>query len=102
MRSCFAARPRGGSLPNRLAPGGGSNILVRELALDGADNGLRIKSNVHRGGLVERVSYQDVCIRDNKAPLTIDTRYDNPGPKDDLIPEFRDIVFQGIEISGGG
>lgn len=82
--------------------GGVSDILVRDLTLDGADNGLRIKSNVHRGGMVERVLYQDVCIRNNRAPLSIDTRYDNPGPQNDRFPEFRDVVLDGVAISGGG
>ncbi|MGP8244850.1 MAG: glycosyl hydrolase family 28 protein [Bryobacteraceae bacterium] len=34
--------------------GGASNILVSDLTIDGADNGLRIKSNITRGGLVRR------------------------------------------------
>ena len=81
---------------------GVSNILVRHLTLDGADNGLRIKSNVHRGGLVESVRYDDVCIRNTANPLTVDTRYDNPGADSNLIPLFRGVVFHDIAISGGG
>ena len=82
--------------------GGVSDVLVRNLTLDGADNGLRIKSNVHRGGLVDRITYEDVCIRNNKSPISIDTRYDNPGPNDNLIPEFRGVVLHDVQISGGG
>lgn len=82
--------------------GGVSDILVRDLTLDGADNGIRIKSNIHRGGLVERVLYDDVCIRNNKQPITLDTRYDNPGPQSNLIPAFRDIRLHNVTIGGGG
>ena len=82
--------------------GGVSDVLVRNLTLDGADNGIRIKSNVHRGGLVERVRYDDVCMRNNKVPITLDTRYDNPGPETNRIPEYRDIVLHNVWVSGGG
>ncbi len=82
--------------------GGVSDVLVRNLTLDGADNGLRIKSNIHRGGLVQRITYEDVCIRNTKAPISIDTRYDNPGPQADLVPDFRDISISDVFISGGG
>lgn len=81
---------------------GVSDVLVRHLTLDGADNGLRIKSNVHRGGLVQRVLYEDVCIRANGAPISIDTRYDNPGPQNNRLPEFRDLHFRSVNVSGGG
>jgi polygalacturonase len=42
---------------------GVSEILVRDLSLDGPDNGIRIKSNPTRGGLVKNVTYDDVCVR---------------------------------------
>jgi polygalacturonase len=42
---------------------------VRGLTLDGTDSGIRIKSNVSRGGLVEQVTYEDVCIRDSRYPI---------------------------------
>ena len=81
---------------------GVSDILVRRLSIDGADNGLRIKSNVHRGGLVERVTYEDVCIRNTANPLVMDTRYDNPGAESNLIPLFRNVLVHDVSIAGGG
>lgn len=82
--------------------GGVSDVLVRNLTLDGADNGLRIKSNIHRGGLVQHVTYDDVCIRNNRAPISIDTRYDNPGPDTNRVPDFRDVLLHNVQVSGGG
>ncbi len=83
---------------------GVSDVLVRGLTIDGADNGLRIKSNIHRGGLVERIRYEDVCIRDTANPITIDTRYDNSGSSLDSlqVPLFRDVAFKDVRIAGGG
>ena len=81
---------------------GVSNLLVRNLTLDGTDAGIRIKSNVSRGGLVDHVLYDDICIRNSKAAISIDTAYNNPGPHSDRIPEFRNIVLHNVQISGGG
>ena len=82
--------------------GGVSDVLVRDLTLDGADNGIRIKSNIHRGGLVQRITYDDIYLRDVKLPITLDTRYDNPGEEDNLIPDFRDILLHDVSVIGAG
>jgi polygalacturonase len=46
--------------------GGVRNVSVCDLSLDGTDNGLRIKSDASRGGLVQGVYYTDVCIRNSR------------------------------------
>lgn len=83
--------------------GGVSEILVSDLSLDGPDNGLRIKSNGSRGGLVQHVVYEDVCIRDSPNPIIFDTGYTAAGtPLGTSPPTFRDITFRDVRISGGG
>jgi polygalacturonase len=82
--------------------GGVHDILVKHLSLDGPDNAIRIKSNASRGGVVERVTYSDVCIRNSKQPITLQTNYNNPGPFNDRIPLYRDIRLENVRISGGG
>jgi polygalacturonase len=83
--------------------GGASAILVRDLSIDGADNGLRIKSNASRGGLVQGVTYEDVCIRDTKNPIEMDTHYTaSPETEGNLVPEFRDIVLRDVRVVSGG
>jgi polygalacturonase len=71
--------------------GGVSNILVSDLVIDGADNGIRIKSDLSRGGLVRDVIYEDVCIRDVKNPITISPFYTQAAGA--LVP-----VYQGISL----
>ena len=51
--------------------GGVDHLLVDDLTIDGADNGLRIKSDPSRGGLVHDVTYRNVCIRNVMNPLGI-------------------------------
>ena len=55
--------------------GGAHAIRVFDLSIDGADNGLRIKSNASRGGLVHDIEYRDVCIRNTKNVIEMDTHY---------------------------
>src|SRR5262249_9652032 len=38
------------------------HVEIRDLTIEGADNGIRIKSNSTRGGFVRNITYQDVCI----------------------------------------
>ena len=79
------------------ATGGGvSDVLVRNLTIDGATNGIRIKSDPSRGGLVHAVTYENVCIRDVTNPIVLTPHYTNfPG---DLIPEYRDITLHNVHI----
>ena len=82
--------------------GGASAILVQDLSIDGADNGLRIKSNVSRGGLVEGVVYEDVCIRNTKNPIYMDSNYSVFGEARNKLPQFRGIEFHNIRNEGAG
>jgi polygalacturonase len=82
--------------------GGVSGIRVQDLSLDGPDNGIRIKSNPTRGGRVEDVAYDDICIRDSKYPILFDSAYSFPGKADTALPVYRDITLHNVRISGGG
>ncbi|SFN77567.1 type III effector polygalacturonase Pgl precursor [Bradyrhizobium sp. Rc3b] len=79
---------------------GASDILVRNLVLDGTTSGLRIKSDVSRGGLVERVTYENVCLRGNRWPLAFDAKYD-PRAQGTRIPVYRQIVLRHVRGEDG-
>jgi polygalacturonase len=82
--------------------GGVNAVRVTDLSIDGADNGIRIKSNSSRGGVVQDVEYQDVCIRDTKNPILMDTHYSFYGNARDKIPVFTDILLRDVRMLGGG
>jgi len=83
--------------------GGAGAILVEDLSIDGADNGLRIKSNASRGGVVQNVVYRDVCIRNTKHPIEMDTHYSaSPKTTGDLIPQYRDVKLENIRVLDAG
>ena len=83
--------------------GGASAIRVSDLTIDQADNGLRIKSNITRGGLVHDVVFEDVCIRNTPNPIIMDTSYTAHVSKtEDRIPVFRDIIIRNVLVEGPG
>ena len=82
--------------------GGASAIRVTDLSVDGADNGIRIKSNSGRGGLVQDVVYSDVCIRGTANPILMDTDYAHYGRQGTRIPVFTGIVLHDVRVFGGG
>jgi polygalacturonase len=74
--------------------GGVSHVSVRNLSIDGADNGIRIKSDRSRGGLVEDVFYDNVCMRNVTNPVILTSMYTtNPGTK---VPVYRNIRLKNI------
>jgi len=75
--------------------GGVRNVLVEDLTMDGATAGLRIKSDRSRGGEVRNIRYRNVCLRNVRAPLDIDTRYD-PKASGDRIPVYREIAIERV------
>jgi polygalacturonase len=82
--------------------GGAEAIRVSDLSIDGADNGIRIKSNSSRGGVVKDIVYEDVCIRDTKNPIMMDSNYSFFGKDRDKLPAFTGIVLRDVRVFAGG
>jgi polygalacturonase len=80
--------------------GGVDHMLVDDLTIDGADNGIRIKSDRSRGGLVHDLTYRNVCIREVKNPLVFTPLYTTFGG--DQLPVYRDIRLENIHILTAG
>jgi polygalacturonase len=76
--------------------GGVSHVLVRNLTIDGAQNGIRIKSDPSRGGLVHDVRYENVCIRNVTNPIVLTPHYTNFSGQ--LLPEYRDITLRDVHV----
>jgi pectin methylesterase-like acyl-CoA thioesterase len=76
--------------------GGVDHLLVDDLTIDGADNGLRIKSDPSRGGLVHDVVYRNVCIRNVMNPLVFTPHYTTF--KGDLLPIYKDITLENVHV----
>jgi polygalacturonase len=80
--------------------GGVDHMLVEDLTIDGADNGIRVKSDRSRGGLVHDLNYKDVCIRDTKNPLVFTPLYTTFSG--DQLPIYKDITLDNVHIVSPG
>ena len=80
--------------------GGVDHLLVDDLTIDGADNGIRIKSDRSRGGLVHNIVYRNVCMRNVKNPLLFTPLYTTFSG--DLLPIYRNISLKDIHILTAG
>jgi len=80
--------------------GGVDHMLVEDLTIDDADNGIRIKSDRSRGGLVQNLTYRDVCIRDTKNPLVFTPLYTTFSG--DQLPIYSDVVLENVHVVTAG
>jgi polygalacturonase len=76
--------------------GGVDHMLVDDLTIDGADNGIRIKSDRSRGGLVHDVTYRNVCMRDVPNPIVLTPMYTTFSG--DLLPVYRNIRLENVHV----
>jgi polygalacturonase len=82
--------------------GGADAIRVSDLSIDGADNGIRIKSNSGKGGKVTDVVYEDVCIKNTKYPIYMDSDYAHFGKQGSRLPWFTGVTLKDVRILTGG
>jgi polygalacturonase len=88
--------------------GGVSGVQVYDLSIDGTNsglgggssNGIRIKSDPSRGGVVSNVTYTDVCVRALANPIIITPHYSSAAGT--LIPEYTGISIHDFHALGGG
>ena len=88
--------------------GGVSDINVYDLSIDGlgmgtssgSSNGIRIKSDSSRGGLVNNVTYSDICVRNLSNPILLTPKYSTSTGS--YIPQYTNVKIQNFrDVSGG-
>jgi polygalacturonase len=83
---------------------GDAFLLVDGLTEDHTTSGIRIKSNVTRGGYDHDLTYRNICMRGVQNPIAISPYYTNqttegfvdPGYKGDRIPDYKKIVLENV------
>jgi polygalacturonase len=83
---------------------GQSYLLVDGLTEDHTTSGIRIKSNVKRGGPVHDLVYENICMRDVPIPIAISPYYTNqtvepfedPKYEGNKIPDYKKITLRNI------
>jgi polygalacturonase len=93
----------GMSIGSETVPGQ-SFLLVDDLTEDHTTSGIRIKSNVKRGGPVHDLIYKNICMKDVPIPIAISPYYTNqtvepfedPKYEGDKIPDYKGITLENI------
>jgi large repetitive protein len=79
--------------------GGLTNMLVTNInqagtAADGNGIALRLKTALDRGGLLQNITYQNICMQNHRTLISITPLYNtNSGT---LIPQFQNITFRNV------
>jgi polygalacturonase len=99
----------GMSIGSETTPGQ-AYLLVDGLTEDHTTSGIRIKSNVTRGGPVHDLTYQNICMREVKNPIAISPFYTNqttegfvdPKYTGDKIPDYKAITIRNVIANTAG
>jgi polygalacturonase len=83
---------------------GQNYLLVDGLVENHTTSGVRIKSNVKRGGPVHDLVYKNICMKDVPIPIAISPYYTNqtvepfedPKYEGDKIPDYKAITLENI------
>jgi polygalacturonase len=59
-------------------------------------NGVRVKSDTYRGGIVQNVTFHDICTRDLVNPLMINPHYSAKTTSPPLIPYFKSLTVKNL------
>jgi polygalacturonase len=90
--------------------GGVRNVTVKNCTFENTENGIRIKSDVRRGGIVENISYSDIIMSNVVPAITFTCYYANNSAGDatnantaatagEKIPIYRNIRVTNLKAS---
>jgi polygalacturonase len=60
-------------------------------------NGVRVKSDTSRGGIVQNLTFHDICTRDIVNPLMINPHYSAKTVSPPLVPFFKGVTVNNLE-----
>jgi polygalacturonase len=107
ITDCTVLHGHGISIGSETA-GGVRNVQVRNCTFENTDNGLRIKSDIRRGGEVENISYENITMTNVVPAITFTCYYQNNSASDakqssaassisgDHIPVYHDIRITNL------
>ncbi len=67
--------------------GGLTNLTVRDCTFDGTQAGVRLKADIHNGGLVDDLFYSNLTMKNVDIPILVSSYYNNTSPWAYTIPQ---------------
>jgi polygalacturonase len=112
VTDCTFLHGHGMSIGSETA-GGVRNVVVKNCTFENTENGIRIKSDVRRGGLVENISYSDLTMSNVAPAITFTCNYQNNSSGDakkqaetqrnaadtEHLPLFRNIQITNLRAT---
>jgi polygalacturonase len=112
ISDCTILHGHGISIGSETA-GGVRNVTVKNCTFENTENGLRIKSDIRRGGLVENISYSDITMSNVNPAITLTCFYANNSAGDagrgissrtnniagENIPVYRNIRISNLQAT---
>jgi polygalacturonase len=101
VSDCTFLHGHGMSIGSEIV-GGVKNLKVERLTFENSDNGIRIKTDRTKGGVVENASYTDITMKNVKVPISIAGYYpkipaeDTPQPVTPTTPIYRNIRITNL------
>jgi polygalacturonase len=77
VSNCTFGTGHGVSIGSDRFEGGVHDLLVSNCTFNGTENGIRMKSDRDRGGLVQNLQYLDITMTNVGYPITIYSYYDS-------------------------
>jgi pectin methylesterase-like acyl-CoA thioesterase len=78
---------------------GATNVSANNIRFIGTDNGLRIKSDPSKGGLVDSINYSDICMTSVGNPIVIDPNYSTA--TGNLLPLYKNVEVDNMWADSG-
>jgi hypothetical protein len=85
ITNCTFGEGHGVSIGSNTS-GGVSNLTVINCTFNSTDNGIRIKSDDDRGGIVQNLSYLNIGMTNVNFPITIYSYYNSVGTPSSITP----------------
>lgn len=78
-----------------------NRMLVNNIAISGNPNdsnatAVHVKSDVSRGGLVQHLTYNNICTQDVRYPIWLDPFYSGKNTTGSYIPYYKNILIQNL------
>jgi polygalacturonase len=99
IRDCTMTEGHGAVAIGSGMSGGVRNVYVRDCRVTGGDQGIRLKSMRGRGGLVEKVCFENIQIADVRQEAIVLNMYygsSTAASRSDAPPTFRDIHIKDV------